>query len=51
VAVVAEDRLPAGTYTRIWDGETRGGPAPAGIYFLRLDAGGETFTRKVLLTH
>jgi len=40
VAVLAEGELPAGRYTREWDGRSRGGlQSPAGVYFYRLEAG------------
>jgi len=45
VAVLAEGELPAGRYTREWDGRSRGGlQSPAGVYFYRLEAGPEVRT-------
>jgi hypothetical protein len=48
-SVVSEPR-PAGRHMARWDGRTReGGPAPAGVYFARLERGGETLTRRIVL--
>jgi hypothetical protein len=49
VRVLVEDDLPAGTHYAAWDGASRSGaPAPAGVYFLLLDAGGSRASRKAL---
>ncbi len=50
VCVVAEGPYPAGRYTRLWDGSTPGGRAPAGLYIIRLDAPGGTLVRKAVLS-
>ncbi len=39
-----------GVYTAIWDGtDARGRSATSGIYFYRLEVGGETFVKKMVL--
>jgi hypothetical protein len=45
VAVVLNDRLPPGSYTRSWDA----GGAPGGIYFARLTTPGGSVTQKLTL--
>jgi hypothetical protein len=41
---------PAGTYQVTWSGrDNRGQTMPSGLYFARLEVGGERFTRKILL--
>lgn len=37
-------RLPAGEYSRMWDGRTAAGKASAGVYFYRLVVNGETYS-------
>ncbi|MBZ0266815.1 T9SS type A sorting domain-containing protein, partial [bacterium] len=44
---VARTNLPAGRHVMTWDGSGRRGVAGAGVYFVRLEAGGEVRTRKV----
>ena len=42
--------LPAGRYNVAWDGRDRDGRAvPGGVYLVRFDAGGKSFTRKAVL--
>jgi len=42
--------LPAGLHTVAWDAhDAVGRPLPAGVYFLRLEAGGASATRRLLL--
>jgi len=51
VAVLEEREVPAGSHRAVWDGRLEdGGRAPAGIYFLRLRAGGRSTTTRVVLT-
>ena len=39
----------AGTHAVAWDGrDGRGAPVPAGVYFARLEAGGEALDRRVV---
>ncbi|UCH84309.1 MAG: T9SS type A sorting domain-containing protein, partial [Candidatus Latescibacterota bacterium] len=50
VAVVAEGRLPAGLYTRIWNGRDGSGvPVGSGVYIYRLRAGNRVESRKMIL--
>jgi hypothetical protein len=47
VKTVADGDYPAGSQDLAWDGRDEGGrPVGSGVYFLRLDAGGEILTRK-----
>ena len=48
-----ENRVIAeGSYTLRWDGRTaNGAQAASGVYWLRVDAGGERKTMKVVITH
>jgi len=46
VALVADGFEPAGRREFAWEGRSRDGPVPAGIYVVRLDAMGRTLTRK-----
>ncbi|HMB68139.1 MAG TPA: FG-GAP-like repeat-containing protein [bacterium] len=49
VAGLAAGPLPAGSHRVFWDGRGDGGePVAAGVYFVRLDAAGAVWTRKVL---
>jgi len=42
--------LPAGQHEAIWNGMTNGGPARAGLYFVRFEVPGHRFARSVVLT-
>lgn len=47
---LAEGEAPAGPASRVWDGrDDAGRQVPAGIYFYRLQAGGQVLTRKLLV--
>ena len=47
--LVEGELLPAGGHARIWDGrDTAGRLTPPGIYLVRLDAGGEVWTGRVV---
>jgi choice-of-anchor B domain-containing protein len=49
VAVLVDQRLEAGSHRLVWDGRTREGrECAAGVYFLRLRAGAEERTSKIL---
>jgi hypothetical protein len=49
VALVAEDRYPAGDHTLRWDGRSAsGGRVAAGTYFAQLTVGGQSRIRKVV---
>jgi hypothetical protein len=50
VAVLADAVREAGRHTAVWDGtDTRGRPAPSGVYFARLQVAGETRVRRLVL--
>jgi flagellar hook assembly protein FlgD len=50
VRSLADDRRAAGHHTLTWDGRTAGGRmAASGVYYLRLEAGGEPLVRPMLL--
>ena len=50
VRTLESGALVAGPHLRVWDGRTdQGGRAPAGIYFSRLECGGEVLTHNVIL--
>ena len=52
VIVVAERRFAAGPQALRWDRRTiSGAKAPAGLYFLEVRAGRESFTRRLVLTN
>ena len=49
VASLAVGDFGAGTHNRVWDGTTdSGGPAAAGVYFVRLRSGGVDLTAKTI---
>jgi hypothetical protein len=48
VAVLADGVFPAGRRVVTWDGRTERGSAPAGLYFVRLAAGGRVFTQRLV---
>lgn len=51
VRSLLDETRPAGASTVVWDGRNVDGTLlPGGVYFLRLTAGGESQTRKVVLT-
>jgi flagellar hook assembly protein FlgD len=50
VATLADGVLPSGYRTAAWNGTADDGTAvSSGVYFARVEANGETATRKVLL--
>ncbi len=50
VSVIQDGVQPVGPHEVRWDGADRKGlPLSAGVYFVRLDAGGETRTSKIML--
>ena len=49
VAKIAHGSLIAGPHQFAWDGMTRGTPAPAGLYFVRLHAENRVITRRIAL--
>jgi Calx-beta domain-containing protein/SprB-like repeat protein/List-Bact-rpt repeat protein len=50
VALLASGRQPAGWYSTGWSGVAARGRAPAGLYFLRLQAGSRAFVQRFVLT-
>jgi hypothetical protein len=51
VRTLLDRPLEAGPHAVGWDGVDDGGrPAPAGVYFYRLEADGRSFTRKLVLS-
>ena len=50
VAVLASGRQPASWYSAGWNGVATRGRAPAGLYFLRLQAGSRAFVQRFVLT-
>ena len=50
IATLEDGKISAGSYQKTWDGRDESGQAVAsGIYFARLEAGGFTATRKMVL--
>ena len=50
VATLVDADLPAGSHTAAWTGrDDRGREAASGVYFCRLEAGGERLVRRVVL--
>ena len=50
VATLVEGTRPAGTYQAVWDGrDAQGQVVSSGAYIVRLDAGGQQATRKMIL--
>ena len=50
VAVLAAGNFSAGSHSVRWDGrDTQGNAVSSGVYLYRLEAGGKTETRKMLL--
>ncbi len=49
VATLAEGVHSPGVYQVTWTGEGTRGPAPAGVYFVRYQTPGRTFTRRLVL--
>lgn len=50
VATLLDEQRPAGPHTLIWDGRDSAGRISAsGTYVFRIEAGGETATRRAML--
>jgi hypothetical protein len=50
VATLMEGLLPAGRHQAMWNGTAGGRSAPAGIYFVRMQAPGVSLTRRLVVT-
>jgi uncharacterized repeat protein (TIGR02543 family) len=50
VATLVHGTQPAGRHLATWNGETKSGRAPAGVYFARFLAGGRRFVRRIIFT-
>jgi hypothetical protein len=48
VHTVVDGMRPAGRHQEAWDGRGEGGRALAGVFFVRLDAAGETRTERLV---
>ncbi len=52
VATLVDRELPAGQHSAAWNGRDEAGHSVApGVYFTRLEAGGKTLSRKLVLLH
>jgi hypothetical protein len=52
VATVAQGQYEAGVHRVSWNGATRaGGPAPAGVYFVRFSAAGRAVAKRLVVIH
>ena len=49
VSVLVDEVQSAGEHTVTWKGDARSDPLPSGVYFLRLDQGGQTKVGRVVL--
>jgi len=50
LAILVDEIMPAGSHSVTWDGrDTSGGEAASGVYICRLEAGGATAVRKLVL--
>ena len=50
VATLVEGLLPAGRHQAMWNGTAGGRSAPAGVYFVRMQAPGVSLTRRLVVT-
>jgi len=49
VAVLKDETLPAGRHAVRWNGDTSRGHVASGVYFVRMEAAGLRFTKRVVL--
>ena len=50
VAQLVSGTLRPGMYQAVWSGDTdRGGKAPAGVYFIRYQTPGRSFTKRIVM--
>lgn len=47
--VLVDSSMRPGRYQAVWQGDYRDGPAPVGVYFVRLEAAGVRASRRVVL--
>ena len=50
VKVLVDGDVKAGRHQAMWNGETTRGTAHAGMYFIRFEAGGKSFVKRLALT-
>ena len=51
VRTLVDDTRPAGAHSTTWNGlDTRDARVAAGVYFVRLEMGGQTMIKKAVLT-
>lgn len=50
IALLSERDFEAGAWTEHWDGKVNGRAAPAGLYFVRFEAGGRQLVRRMSVT-
>jgi flagellar hook assembly protein FlgD len=49
ISSLVDGVLPAGRHDVMWNGETRGGQARPGLYFVRLEVPGRRFVRTIIV--
>jgi hypothetical protein len=49
IALIDQDRYSPGVFTLTWDGTSRGVRVPAGFYFVRMRAAGQTLVRSLVI--
>jgi len=49
VAELMNDMMPAGHHDVRWSGQSERGVTSSGVYFVRMDAAGRTFTHRVVV--
>jgi hypothetical protein len=49
VADLVDESMPAGRHAVRWNGDTHSGRAASGVYFVRMEAAGLSFTKRVVL--
>lgn len=49
VADLVDESMTAGNHTVRWNGDSKQGRVASGVYFVRMDAAGHTFTRRIVL--
>lgn len=49
VATLQDGELPAGLHRAVWSSATSGAPARSGVYFIRLQSGGRTLQRTLVV--